>query len=66
MTTPTEPMPDFLSEPSKINTEISITGNWIPTKKGGLFRKSAEAKEMLKEWEDIHAGAKAAPGVLST
>ena len=66
MTTPTEPMPDFLSEPSKINTEISITGKWIPTKKGGLFRKSAEAKEMLKEWEDIHAGAQAAPGVLST
>jgi quinol monooxygenase YgiN len=66
MTQPTEPLPPFLAEPSKIGQEISVTGKWIPTKKGGLFRKSAESKEMLKEWEDIHAGAKSDPGVLST
>lgn len=66
MTIQTEPLPSFLSEPSKIGDEISITGKWVPTKKGGLFRKSAESKEMLKEWEDIHAGAKADSGVLST
>jgi quinol monooxygenase YgiN len=66
MTHPTEPLAPFLAEPSRIGAEISVTGKWIPLKKGGLFRKSAESKEMLKEWEDIHAGAKADPGVLST
>ena len=66
MTQPKEPLAPILAEPSKIDQEISITGKWIPTKKGGLFRKSAESKEMLKEWEDIHLGAKADPGVLST
>ena len=66
MTHPTEPLAPFLAEPSKIGQEISVTGKWVPAKKGGLFRKSAESREMLKEWEDIHAGAKADPGVLST
>jgi quinol monooxygenase YgiN len=66
MTHPTEPLAPFLAEPSRIGAEISVTGKWIPVKKGGLFRRSAESKEMLKEWEDIHAGAKADPGVLST
>ena len=63
---PTEPLPTFLAEPSKIGDEISVTGKWVPTKPGGLFRKSAESKEMLNEWEDIHGGAKADTGVLST
>jgi hypothetical protein len=66
MTQPTEPLPPHLAEPPNIGPEISITGKWVPTKPGGLFRKSTESKEMLKEWEDIHAGAKADPGVLST
>jgi len=66
MTQQTEPLAPHLAEPSKIGTEISVTGKWIPTEKGGLFRKSAESKEMLAEWEGIHAGAKADSGVLST
>lgn len=66
MTHTPEPLPRFLAEPSKIGTEISITGKWIPAKQGGLFRKSVESKEMLEEWEDIHAGARADAGVLST
>ena len=66
MTQTKEPLPPFLAEPSKIGKEISVTGKWIPTKQGGRFRKSAESKEMLKEWEDIHAGAKADAGVPST
>jgi len=66
MTQPKEPLPTYLAEPSKIGQEISVTGKWIPTKQGGLFRRSAESKEMLKEWEDIHAGAKGDAGVLST
>ncbi len=66
MSQPKEALPSFLAEPSKIGQEISITGKWVPTKKGGLFRKSAESKEMLKEWEDIHIGAKNDLGVLST
>lgn len=66
MTQLKEALPPFLAEPSRIGQEISVTGKWIPTKKGGLFRKSAESKEMLKEWEDIHSGAKADEGVLST
>ena len=66
MTQPKEPLPPFLAEPSKLGQEISVTGKWIPTKKGGLFRKSAESREMLQEWEDIHADARADAGVLST
>ena len=66
MTQLAEPLPPHLAEPSKIGAEISITGKWVPTKPGGLFRKSAESKEMLQEWEDIHSGARADDGVLST
>lgn len=66
MTQPKVDLPAFLAEPSKIGAEISITGKWVPTKKGGLFRKSAESKEMLQEWEDIHMGARNDSGVLST
>jgi len=66
MTQPNEPLPPFLAEPSRLGQEISVTGKWIPTRQGGRFRRSAESKEMLKEWEDIHAGAKADAGVLST
>ncbi len=61
-----EPLPPHLADPSRIGTEISVTGKWVPTKPGGRFRKSAESTEMLREWEDIHADAKADPGVLST
>ena len=39
-----EALPDFLAEPTKLGQEISITGKWIPTKQGGLFRKSPESK----------------------
>ncbi|MDH3606903.1 MAG: hypothetical protein OER12_07895 [Acidimicrobiia bacterium] len=66
MTQPSEPLAPFLAEPSKIGQEISVTGKWVPTNPGGRFRKSAESQEMLKEWEDIHAGARADAGVLST
>ena len=66
MTQTPEPLPPFLAEPSRIGQEVSVTGKWIPTKKGGLFRRSAESKEMLTEWEDIHTGAKGDSGVLST
>ena len=61
-----EALPDFLTEPTQIGEEISITGKWIPVKKGGLFKNSKESKEMLQEWEDIHAEAKAHDGMLST
>jgi hypothetical protein len=61
-----EALPNHLSGISKIDDEISITGKWVPTKKGGLFRKSNESKEMLKEWEDIHTEAKVHAGILST
>ena len=66
ITEPREPLPPFLSEPSRIGQEISITGKWVPTNQGGFFRKSAESKEMLKEWEDIHIGAKGDAGLLSS
>ncbi|GAG79925.1 unnamed protein product, partial [marine sediment metagenome] len=61
-----ETLPDYLSLPSKIGEEISITGKWVPKEKGGLFRKSDDSKEMLKEWEDIHNNAKNHTGILST
>ncbi len=63
---PAEPLPPFLAEPSQIGPETSITGKWVPAKPGGFFTKSADSKEMLKEWEDIHKGAKGDAGVLST
>ena len=48
-----ETLPTFLSEPTKLGSEISVTGKWIPKKKSRLFRKSTELNEMLEEWEDI-------------
>ena len=53
-------------QPSRIGTEISVTGKWVPTQPDGWFWKSAESREMRAEWEAIHAEAKADPGVLST
>lgn len=61
-----ETLPDFMSEPTKLGQEISITGKWIPAKQGGFFRKSAESREMIQEWEDIHTEARAHEGMLST
>jgi quinol monooxygenase YgiN len=66
LTHPEEPLAAFLSEPSRIGREISVTGKWVPKNPGGMFRKSAESKDMLNEWEDIHAGARADSGVMST
>lgn len=66
MVTYKEPLAAHLTETSAIDQEISITGKWIPSRQGGLFRKSEESKEMLKEWEDIHQEAKNHPGMLST
>ena len=61
-----EPLPSHLVQPSKIGSELSITGKWVPASPGRLFRKSPDSPEMLQEWEDIHAGARADDGVLST
>ncbi len=61
-----QPLAAVLAEPSKIGTEISITGKWVPRTPNGLFRKSTDSREMLREWADIHAGAKADPGILAT
>ena len=66
MTDLTEPLPDYLAKPSRIGTEISVTGKWVPTNPSRRFRTSEESKEMLAEWEDIHTGARNHPGVLST
>ena len=63
---PIDPLPAFLAEPSKIGGEISVTGKWVPTCSGGRFRKSAQSNDMLEEWEDIHASARADSGVMST
>ena len=59
-------LPVHMQEPTKLGQEIAITGKWVPTKKGGLFRTSVESKEMIKEWEAIHKGAKNHKGMLST
>ncbi len=66
MTQFNQKLPAHMLEPTKLGQEISITGKWVPTKKGGLFRKTAESKEMIREWDDIHLGAKNHPGILST
>ena len=62
----TEPLPAYLAEPSRLGDEISITGKWVPSKPGGRFRTTEESRDMLEEWEDIHQGARADVGVLST
>ena len=59
-------LPVHMQEPTKLGQEIAITGKWVPTKKGGLFRTSVESKEMIKEWEAIHKGARNHKGMLST
>ncbi len=60
------PLADHLAQPSRIGDEVSITGKWVPSKPGGRFRSTEESREMLQEWEDIHQGARADTGVLST
>ena len=62
----TEPLPSFLAEPSRIGDEISVTGKWVPSQSGGRFRATEDSREMLREWEDIHQGARSDDGVLST
>lgn len=66
MTQTTEPLPDHLASPPRLGDEISITGKWVPKTSGGRFRRSEDSGEMLREWEDIHLGARASNGVLST
>jgi quinol monooxygenase YgiN len=66
MTFTREPLPEHLSAPTRIGYEISITGKWVPKTRGGRFRTSEESRAMLREWEDIHEGARAGDGVLST
>lgn len=50
----------------KIGGEISVTGKWVPGTPGGLFRKSPDSADLLKEWDDIHGDARADKGVLQT
>lgn len=59
-------LPVHMQEPTRLGDEISITGKWVPTKNGTLFKKSSESKEMIKEWEAIHEGARNHKGMLST
>lgn len=66
MTPTAEPLPPFLAEAPRLGTEISVTGKWTPTKPGGRFRTSAESKEMVAEWNDIHMSARTHEGVRST
>jgi hypothetical protein len=63
-----EPMPlaRHLTTPSRLGTEISVTGKWVPATAGSWFRKSPDSAEMRQEWEGIHADARADGGVLAT
>lgn len=60
------PLAKHLTEPSKIGDEISITGKWVPRDKGSFLRKSSDASQMIKEWEDIHSSAREHYGILAT
>ena len=66
MTHINEPLPAHMQAPSQLGTEISITGKWVPKTKGGIFKKSADSKDMIKEWNDIHQDARVHSGMLST
>ena len=59
-------LPIHMQESTQLGQEIAVTGKWVPTKKSGLFRTSVESKEMIKEWEAIHEGARNHKGMLST
>ncbi|MFT6746440.1 MAG: hypothetical protein ACJAZ2_000779 [Glaciecola sp.] len=61
-----EELPVHMQQTTKLGQKISITGKWVTTKKSGLFRKSAESKELLNEWQAIHQAAKNHKGMLST
>ena len=61
-----QPLAPFLARPSQLGAEISVTGKWVPSTPGSLFRKSPDSAEMRQEWQDIHDDAAADPGVLST
>ncbi len=56
----------FVAAPVRLGHEISITAKWIPNETGGLFRTSAETKEMRQEWEGVHNEAIVHPGILSS
>ncbi len=66
MTIQQEALAAHLQAPSQLGDEISITGKWVPTKKGGLFTKSPESKALVTEWEAIHQAARNHGGMLST
>ena len=55
-----------LNEQLRIGGEISVTGKWVPRRPGGLFKKSPDTDDLLKEWEDIHGDAVQDKGVLQT
>jgi quinol monooxygenase YgiN len=57
---------DYCASPLQIGNEISVTGKWRPRAPGGLFRKSPDADDLLKEWEDIHSDARADSGILQS
>ena len=60
------PLPAVLATPTRLGTELSVTGRWVPSRPGTFFRRSPDADAMRQEWHDIHAEAAAHPGVLST
>jgi quinol monooxygenase YgiN len=66
VTTFNEPLAEHLTVPTRLGSEISITGKWVPKHPGRRFRASGDSKEMLQEWEDIHTAARSSAGVLST
>ncbi|MEM7285075.1 MAG: hypothetical protein AAF480_01880 [Actinomycetota bacterium] len=66
MTTTAEPLPDFLAQPSRIGTEITVTGKWVPAGRSGTFRTTAESTAMQAEFEALHASAEGHPGVLTS
>lgn len=66
MTHPREALPPFFQGPSAQDTQISLTGKWIPTKPASIFRKSAESQAMRQAWNDIRADAQNVAGVRST
>jgi quinol monooxygenase YgiN len=64
MTTVTEPLAEYLAESSKSGDEISVTGKWSPIK-SGMFRKSAESKQMLAILKSLLSNSRSGAGVLA-
>ncbi len=60
-----EKLPPHLAQPSRLGTEIALTGKWTAST-GKTVGRSAASKQLLHARQAIHDAAASDPGILST